>query len=173
MRGDMPNSDTCGRACSHRRGNVLIEFTLLLPILVSLFLGVVFFGYDYYLYNRLEEAVRMGARFASRQHYDLAVEPNPTCTSCTQVLSSTSAFATQVANFTVYGDRNPPSGSTPIIENMTPANVVVSVDFVDGELRRPAWVRVAITNYNVATPFGTVTLNKPVTVFPYVYKPKP
>lgn len=36
---------------ARRRGGVMIEFSLLLPLLVSLFLGVVFFGNDLYLYN--------------------------------------------------------------------------------------------------------------------------
>jgi len=34
----------------------MIEFTLLLPLLVTLFLGVVFFGQDLFIYNELEDA---------------------------------------------------------------------------------------------------------------------
>jgi len=50
----------------------MVELTLLLPLLVSLFLGTWQFGYAYYLYGELEQAVRSGGRFASLSTYDFA-----------------------------------------------------------------------------------------------------
>jgi Flp pilus assembly protein TadG len=147
----------------------MVEFALIAPLLVSLFLGVVFYGYDFYTYNRLEEIVRAGSRFASIQDYDVfdSLDPAP-CSSgstvCTVALDASSAFAQLVANYTIYGDPNPAAGASPVVEGLTTGNIAVSVDFLNSA---PIAVRVGIQNYKMRTPTGTVTLSKPVTVFPF------
>jgi Flp pilus assembly protein TadG len=48
----------------------MVEFAFISPLLVLLLLGAVFFGYDSHMYDRLEESVRAGSRYASIQPYD-------------------------------------------------------------------------------------------------------
>lgn len=124
---------------------------LLMPILVSLFLGGWQFGYSYFIYNELEQAVRAGARYASTRTYDSAT-PTPSA-----------AFQTAVANVVVYGD--PAGGTTPVAPGLTPANVGVTGEFVNGA---PRSVTVRISNYPLPGIFSAITLNKPVTQFPFL-----
>jgi hypothetical protein len=147
----------------------MIEFSLILPILVSLFLGVAFFGYDFYLYNRLEESVRGASRFASTQDYDSlnSLDPPLSCASCSVVLDpASSRFALRVQDFMLYGTPSPTGTEQPIIEGLTQANIRVTVRVTNSF---PAGVRVGIAGYHMLTPTGGVTLNnKPETEFPYL-----
>ena len=149
-----------------QRGSVMVEFALLAPILVMLFLGVILFGFDFYTYNRLEESVRSGSRFASTQTYDVLHAKDPTLgkSSYNLVLSpSSSVFAQRVANLTVYGD--PAGGTQPLVPGLTAANVRVSLDVKNGV---PTFAWVAVTGFSMQTPMGRTTLNgKPAAVFPY------
>jgi hypothetical protein len=153
---------------STRRGTAILEFTLVLPFLVSLFLGVVFFGQDLFIYNELEERVRSASRFASMQAYDSLnnLDPALVCLSCTVVLDpAQSKFARRVRNFLVYGTPTPVGTEQPLIERLTGANVKVTMLVVNNF---PVGVKVGIINYGMVTPTGQITLtDKPQTQFPY------
>jgi hypothetical protein len=153
---------------STRRGSVIVEFTLVLPLLVSLFLGVVFFGQDLFTYNELEERVRSASRFASIQSYDSlnSLDPPLSCASCMVVLNPTeSQFARRVRDFLVYGTPSPGDAPQPLVSGLTGANVKVTLEVVNNF---PVGVRVGIINYGMPTPTGHVTLtDKPQTQFPY------
>jgi hypothetical protein len=146
----------------------MIEFTLLLPVLISVFLGVVFFGQDLFVYNQLEERVRSASRFASIQSYDSlnALDPPLSCASCMVVLNpAQSQFARRVRDFLVYGTPSPGAGAQPLTDGLTGANVKVSFQVVNNF---PVGVRVGIVNYGMLTPAGSITLtDKPQTQFPY------
>jgi hypothetical protein len=156
------------RNTSTRRGSVIVEFTLILPVLVSLFLGVVFFGQDLFIYNELEERVRSASRFASIQSYDSlnSLDPPLSCASCMVVLDpAQSQFARRVRDFLVYGTPSPVDSAQPLTDGLTGANVKVSLQVVNNF---PVGVRVGIVNYGMPTPAGNVTLtDKPQTQFPY------
>jgi len=133
------------------RGSVLVEFTLSATFLVGLFLGVWQFGYGFYIYSELEQAVRDGARYASLLTYNSS---NST---------PTAGFTTAVQNVVVYG--NAAGGTTPVAPGLTTADVSVTVTFTSV----PTAITVAITNYRLPTYFGNQTLNgKPTTTFPFV-----
>ncbi|MBZ5590934.1 MAG: pilus assembly protein [Acidobacteriia bacterium] len=135
------------------RGSVLVELTLSATFLVALFLGVWQFGYGFYIYSQLEQAVRDGARYASLRTYNSA---NST---------PTADFTTAVQNVVVYGDPAPANGATPIAPGLTTANVSVTVTFTSV----PTAINVAITNYKLPTYYGNQTLSgKPTTSFPFV-----
>src|SRR5436190_11955685 len=53
------------RLLGSRSGNVMIEFALSASMLVTLLLGTFQFGYAFYKYNALVNAVRGGTRYAS------------------------------------------------------------------------------------------------------------
>ena len=134
-----------------RSGSVLVEFTLSAMFLTALFLGVWQFGYGFYIYSELEQAVRAGARYASLRTYNSATS------------TPTSDFLAAVQNVVVYGD--PAGGTTPLAPGLTTANVSVTVTFTT----IPTEMNVAITGYKLPTYFGTQTLSgKPTNTFPFV-----
>jgi Flp pilus assembly protein TadG len=136
-----------------KRGNAVIQLTLSMSLLLPLFLGTWEFGYGFYLYSQLSEAVRSGARYASLRTYD----------SATSTPSAT--FTTAVQNMVVYGD---PTGTntTPVVVGLTTNNVTVGCTFTRGV---PTAVSVAISGFRLPTYFGSTTLyNAPYVWFPYV-----
>ena len=136
----------------YRRGAVLVELALLAPLLVTLVLGAIHFGYLFYLYNSLEKCVRDGARYAASRTFVNAA-----------------SYAPVIQTVTAYGA----SGmSTPLVAGLGPNNVSVTVVAYDAN-GRPDRIRVAITGwqYNgVLSPFlGTITLNgKPSLEVPFL-----
>jgi Flp pilus assembly protein TadG len=138
-----------------QRGSVMIEFTLSMLVLMPLFLGAWAFGYTFFQYTQLENAVRNGARYASTLNYD----SNSTTPS--------SSFQTAVQKMTVYGDPNADTTTaTPVVAGLTTSNVSLTVAFTNSA---PSAVTVQITNFQVRTYFGKTNLNgKPYVWFPYV-----
>mgnify|MGYP005831959245 CR=1 FL=1 len=135
-----------------RSGAVLVELALLAPLLVSLVLGAIHFGYLFYLYNSLEKCVRDGARYAA-----------------TRTFVDATSYATAIRNVTAYGALG---NSAPLVTGLTPARVAVTVLATDAN-GRPDRIRVAVTGwqYNgVLSPFfGTITLNgKPALEVPFL-----
>lgn len=140
-----------------RRGNAMLEFAIGASVLTSIFAGTFQFGYTFYQYNLLKNAVSDGARYASLRTYDSATS------------TPSSAFQTAVKNMVVYG--NPGGGSSPIAPNLATTNVNLSVTFTNGI---PSAMTVSITGYTIGAVFGTTTLtNKPSVTYTYqgVYAP--
>jgi len=134
----------------------MIELTLSLTFLSTMFMGVWQFGYAFYNYAKLEQAVRDGARYASVAKYDSAST------------TPSSTFLTAVQNVVVYGDPSPPNSPAPVAvaPGLTTNNVVLTVTFTSGV---PTRMNVAINNYKFPAYFYNVTLSsKPTTWFPYV-----
>ncbi len=108
--------------CGARSGSALIELTLAVPLLVSLFLGSFQFGYAFYLYNELTQAVRAGGRYASVRHY-LSLTETPSAD-----------YALAVRNMVVYG--HPAGGTVPVVPGLAPENVNVEMIF-ENRISRP------------------------------------
>ena len=138
-------------------GNAVIELALSLPVLVGLFLGTLQFGYSFFIYNELEQAVRAGARYASMRSYgSTSATPN-------------SAYVAAVKNVVVFA--SPAGADKPVAPGLTTAHVTVTVAMLHGA---PSAVTVAIDNYRLPQIIGSILLtNKPATQFPYlgVYAP--
>ncbi len=131
---------------------MIIEFTLSLSFLISLFIGGWSYGYSFYIYNELENAARNGARYASKLPYDSSTS------------TPSSSFLTKVQQMTVYGDPTVSSG-TPLAPNLTTSNVALTVTMLNGA---PSAVTVSITGYTLPG-YWSVTLNgKPYVWFPYL-----
>lgn len=129
----------------------MVELALLAPLLVTLVLGAIHFGYLFYLYNSLEKCVRDGARYAASRTF---------------VTEGT--FRSIIQQVTAYGSTG---SATALVTGLDSGKV--SVSFVYAASGRPDRVRVAITGwtYNgVLSPFiGTVTLNgKPALEVPFL-----
>jgi Flp pilus assembly protein TadG len=86
------------------RGGTLIEFAIVASVFFMMLVGIVAAGNLYYTHNALVEATRRGARYAVL---------NP------------SGGAAAVQNVVIYGTDSPPSGATPLVYNLQPANVSV------------------------------------------------
>jgi Flp pilus assembly protein TadG len=125
--------------------------TIAVPLLVSLFLGSWQFGYAFYLYDELTQAVRAGGRYASVRHY-LSTTSTPT-----------TEYTQAVRNMVVYG--HPNGGTVPVVRGLRPENVQVQMVF---ELNVPARVTISINDYSVGTFWPINLRNKPWAEFPFL-----
>jgi Flp pilus assembly protein TadG len=66
---------------SNEDGGPLLEFTVLMPVLVMILLGIIEFGSILYLKNNMTNAAREGARTSSVQGGSLAAANNTACRS--------------------------------------------------------------------------------------------
>ncbi len=136
-----------------RRGGVLVEFTICTPFLVLLLLGAWHFGYAFWLYNTVEQAVRAGGRYASVQRYK-ATEGAP----------PDDAYLTEIRNIVVYG--NAAGGTEPIVPSLTTDKVFVEVAFAK---KIPSTVRVWVDGYTLPGLFSKIDLRgKPSVRFKYL-----
>jgi Flp pilus assembly protein TadG len=84
------------------RGSTLLEFAIGATVFLTVMFAVVEFGRALWIHNALSDAARRGARYA-------VVHP--------------SSDIDAVKNVVVYGD--PAGGTSPMVDNLTPANVNV------------------------------------------------
>lgn len=136
----------------NRRGSAMLEFAIGSGVLVATFTGTFQFGYSFYQYNRLSNAVNAGARYASMRAYDSANS------------SPSSGFRTAVKNMVVYG--NPAGGSTPVVPGLEAGHVNVTVTFVNSV---PGFMTVDISGYSInSVVASTACNNKPKVTYPYL-----
>ena len=128
-----------------QRGNTLIEFAGALLLISTMFTGMFQFGYSLYSYNRLVNAVREGARYASMQPYG-SVNTNPD-------------LPKTVQNMVVYGDPEPRLGAQPVISGLGVKNVQLISD--------AKTITVAIRDFRIDGLFSRLSLDgKPTVTFP-------
>lgn len=105
-----------------RRGTSLVELTIMLPMLVSLVLGIAEFGRALAHHHLMNKAMRDAARFLAR------VPVNCPAGSSTGSVTDT-ADVTTAKNLALNGA---PSGGTPRLSYWTsPASITVQVDCFD------------------------------------------
>jgi Flp pilus assembly protein TadG len=139
-------------ARKRERGSALVEFALSFGLLFPVFAGVFQFGYAYYIYNTLENAVRGGGRYASVRAYDSATS------------TPSSAYLAAVRNMVIYG--NPSGTGTAVAPGLAPEKVTVSIAM---DRNAPVRVTVGITNYTIDAVVRTFTLvSKPRVTFAYM-----
>jgi hypothetical protein len=155
-----------------RRGNMILEAALWIPIMVLLLVGMVQFGKITYVYYTLRKSVYSAARYLSLQlgvnFCDLANDPNV-------------AAAIQ---FALTGATD--GSGVPLIANLTPDMLQVTTQCVDPAsgapgpcsdtgcptlATRPDYIMVSIPNgYPVQPRIPIVTLD-PIRLRPYVLVP--
>ena len=132
-------------------GNAILEFAIAFGFLFPAVTGTFQFGYAFFMYNELQNAVREGARYAGFKTYD----------SSSSTPSTT--FASDVKNAVVYG--NPAGGTVPVVRNLTTDNVLLTVNWVNGV---PGSMTVSIQNYTIDAFLKTFTISKPSATFSFV-----
>jgi Flp pilus assembly protein TadG len=139
-----------------RDGNVMLEFAIGAGVLVSVFAGTFQFGYTFYQYNLLKNAVMNGASYAAMRNFDSATN------------SPSTAFSNAVKNVVVYGD--PAGGSNPVIRGLSTSNVNLTPTLFNNATTNqpPVSMTLSISGYTISAVFGSTTLtNKPSVTFPY------
>ena len=138
-----------------QKGHAMIELAVSAGVMVTFLAGTFQFGYTFYIYNQLVNAVGNGARYAAQRTYRAATDRD--------VERGTQA----VRNLVVYGDPQAAADAAPVVANLKPANV--EVHWILGGDGSPAAVNVAIHGFAVdaaiqAFPFE----GRPSVEFPYV-----
>lgn len=105
----------------NQRGATLVEFAIGATVFLTVMFAVIEFGRALWVHNALSDAARRGARYA---------------------VVHTAADAAEVRNVVVYGD--PAGGTTPVVSNLTDANVNVTYA---GFGLSSGTATVSITNY--------------------------
>jgi len=138
-----------------RAGNVMLEFALGAGLLVAAFGGTFGFGYTFYQYNSLANAVNDGARYASLRPYNsTTITPKPD-------------FLLAVQNMVVYG--NPAGGTVPVVPGLTTDKVQLTPAFSSPVAGVPIAMTVYINGYQIDAMFAKNTLNnKPQVTYPYI-----
>src|SRR5215468_5733847 len=97
----------------NRRGHVILELALAAGVMVSCLAGTFQFGYTFYVYNQLVNAVGNGARYAAQRTYRSATK---------QDIERGNAA---IQNMVVYGDAQPAPDFEPVAKGLKPQNVEV------------------------------------------------
>ena len=140
-----------------QRGSSMVELALAVPVMTIAFAGCFQFGYYFYIYGRLENAVRAGARYAAVRNYDSSSETPST------------AFSTAVKNMAVYAD--PGGGTSAVVPGLSTSNVSLTVTMGNNI---PSEMTVSISGFQVDTVFKTFTMTgKPFATFRYGGKLSP
>lgn len=132
------NENLIRKDLKSERGQSLLEFAMVLPLLLLLALGIVEFGRAYYQYNVLTKAVREGARYMSMHAYD------------TDELD-------RAKNMTVFGNRE--GTGSPCLPGLAVSNIVVTPrnpSSGTSPTNPPRWVRVGISGYSFQPLFTKV-----------------
>ena len=145
------------RRSGGERGNARVEFALASAFLFPMLFGVWQLGYVMYKYNKLQTAIRAGARYAALKSYDSG-SANPS-----------NAFTQAVRNMVVYSSAA--AGTTPVVPGLTPSAVNLEVT-MDGAV--PRIMRVYVSDFTLNTGIGTYRLQgKPSAAFIYTGRPMP
>jgi len=96
-----------------RQGTALIEFAGSLIVISAAFSGMFQLGFSMYSYNRLVNAVRDGARYASLQPFGSA--------------GTNQEFSKTVQKMVVYGNPKPAEGAKPVVPRLAESNVELTI----------------------------------------------
>ena len=108
----------------NRKGQTLLETSLVLSTLLLMLIGIVDFGQFLFFHQILTDRARAGARYAAVNPYD----------------------ATSIQNVVVYNSPTAPSGSATGLFGLTTANVTVTPTPSAGS---PSYVQVKISGFPI------------------------
>lgn len=149
-----------------RAGNAMIELAVGWFVITTVFGSAFEYGYVFYQYNCLFNAVNNGASYAARYPYDTS---SPTYST---------NFQNSVQDMVVYGDPTGSSTTTPVLKNLKTSNVSITVTGIGDSTATPSnWSPTAVqvkiatdTNgYTIDGLFGSFTFKgKPSVTYPFI-----
>ena len=110
------------------RGQALVEFALLSPVLVMMVLGVIDLGRAFYTYEALANAAREGARYCSLHAHDSNLVSGANVSSST-IDRVTGELAGTVSNISVFGATTSDPACDTTVDDGSPVTVSVSTTF--------------------------------------------
>lgn len=138
-----------------RKGHAMIELAVSAAVMVTFLAGTFQFGYTFYVYNQLVNAVGNGARYAAQRTYRAATDRD------------IERGNLAIRNLVVYGDAQPAPDAAPVIANLKPENV--EVRWVLNGDGAPAAVNVAVRGFSVDAAIQSFAFDgRPSVEFPYV-----
>lgn len=143
------------RNTNSERGVSTIEFAVCSGFFLMMIVAVVAGGHFFFTHNALVEATRRGARYAASQC-------RPGSTGC-----DSSTTLARIQNVVLYNDAAAPTGTQPLVANLTASNVTVSYsmrpDSPDTEAFGVAQgtVSVKIASYSYNFPLSPSPLQMP------------
>jgi Flp pilus assembly protein TadG len=148
-----------------RTGSALIEMAVGWFIMTTVFGAAFEYGYIFYQYNSLFNAVNNGARYASMYPYE------------TNTPTYTTNFQSSVQDMVLYGDPTG-SSSTLVLRNLKASNISMSVTGTGSYTSTPnTWIPTAVTvsiatdtnGYTIDGVFGSFKFSgKPTVTYPFV-----
>jgi Flp pilus assembly protein TadG len=143
---------TCRR--SSEKGSAIVEFALGAMVMVFAFTGIFQYGYTFYQYSLLENAVRNAAVYAGQEAFPSTAASGTNISSC---------YAARIGNMVLYG--NPNGGSKPILPGLSTNSITVNMAASNGT---PSQVTVMINSFTLNGVMGATRLtNKPQATMPY------
>lgn len=128
------------------RGTALVEFALTASFFFMIIIAIVSAGHLFFTHNALVESTRRGARYA-------AMQCKPNLAGCTDSATTVD----RVKNVVLYG--TPTAGTSPLVFNLTPANI--SVEYSNNFNPGQGTVSVKIIDYNYTFAIGAKVINMP------------
>ena len=149
---------------------MIVEFALSSFLILWTFSGMFEFGYAFYAYNSLVNAVRNGARYAGNLPYASASLTAVAGSNPVTYTSADSTYTSKVQNMVVYGTPTPATGAKPIVLGLTTSNVNLGMTpgAAGVNMQPPVAVTISIQNFSLDAIFKTFTMNgRPLVTFPY------
>jgi len=101
---------------NEQQGVAMVEFAIVAPLLIILFLGITEFGHALYQHNTINKAVAVGARYLARTYEGLDVSCNP-------VAGVWATAKIEAENLVVFGNINGTGVSK--VPGLTPGDVTI------------------------------------------------
>jgi Flp pilus assembly protein TadG len=138
------------------RGTAIVEFAITAAFFLMIIMAIVSAGHLFWTHNALVESTRRGARYA-------AMQCKPDLVGC---INSDTSLA-RIKNVVLYG--TPTAGSSPLVYNLTPANITVEYSVNTAPVDTPpndfgvgrGTVSVKIVNYNYTFAVAARVINMP------------
>lgn len=119
------------------RGAAVVEFALTAAFFLMMIVAIISGGHLFFTHNAMVESTRRGARYA-------ATQCKPNLAGC--VGSATSLE--RVKNVVLYG--TPTAGTSPLVSNLTPANITVEYSSDFGVAQGTVSVKIVTYTYTFA-----------------------
>ncbi len=131
---------------SSERGAAIVEFALTASVFLMMIVAIISGGHLFFTHNAMVESTRRGARYA-------ATQCKPNLAGC--VGSDTSLE--RVKNVVLYG--TPTAGTSPLVSNLTPANITVEYSNDFGVAQGTVSVKIVTYTYTFA--IAALLINMP------------